>query len=383
MEENKEKEILDILASFEQELDDKLENIKSKVQKVKYYEVFKINEINFKNIFITEEKDEQGNVTHHIYCGDSSNEIMIIDEQGKVEIKNAELAQYLSETDLEKTIEENETERLTATSKKVKNIDKEEEKQVEDETQSINKDLKQQGQDLEISSYKKINDSHIAERMPEVFKNGEENGFAYSKTLGKYVIISKVDGQYKINENIEPAQMTMKSIISISADGERVEKKVPHALMKLPNNGQKEIAFTIDQYGYPNIETVDVLPCQQRIARAVRTQGEGVEAEENFETRREFEANGKQYEHDIAHQVQEIEQAQIDSNQIVDNDITPEDYIPNTEMTWGELMEDTGESLIKLIERYNREMTKNDGDSQNAVDTIEQDYGNVNRQREH
>lgn len=251
-----------------------------------------------------------------------------------------------------------------------------------DETKQIEQDLAEQGEDLKISKYRQIKDSHIDERMPEVFKDGEENGIAFSNKLNRFVIISKVNGQYQINENVEPARMTYKTIISISPDGQQVERKVPYALMKLPNNDEKEIAVTIDEYGISHIETVDVLPCQERIARAVREENEGLEGEEQLEIRRDFETEGKEYKHDIAHKVKDIEQAQKEANQTVDYDITPDDYIPNTEMTWGELMEDTGESLPKLIERYNREMAESDRDSKDVVDTIEQDYGMVNRQHE-
>ncbi len=40
-------------------------------------------------------------------------------------------------------------------------------------------------------------------------------------------------------------------------------------------------------------------------------------------------------------------------------------------------MDDTGESLPKLIERYNREMANEGADSKDVVNTIEQDYGNI------
>ena len=156
--------------------------------------------------------------------------------------------------------------------------------------------------------------------------------------------------------------------------------------MELPNNPNKEIAVTEEDganfYQKVEIETVDVLPCQERISREVREDGEGIEKEETLEMRREFETQGKEYKHDIAHQVQEIEQAQRDENKTVDYDITPDDYIPNTEMTWGELMEETGDSLPKLIERYENEMKdRNPEDAQQVVEEIEADYGMVNRER--
>lgn len=392
-----EKEILEILSSFENELNEKLEESKSEVQRVKYYEKFCINGIDFKNIFISTEKDAYGKVSYHVYCGDSSNEILLVDSEGNLKIINSELEKFLGEVDLEKTMEENEQnkERLKGISeiesqdKILENANKEqqeeneEEQKQEDDVEEIEENLEEQGQDLQISKYKKIKDSHISEKMPEVFKTGEENGLAFSKKLNRFVIISKVNGQYQMNENIEPAKITMKSVISISPDGEQVEKKVPHSLMKVPNNPRKEIAVTLDQYGEPHIETVDVLPCQQRIARAVREEGETLSSEESFEMRKEAERQGKEFGHELAHSMENIEEMQKENGQTIDTNITAEDYIPNTGITWGDLMEDTGESLPKLIERYNREIEKEGIDSEDAVEIIEQDYGNVNRQHQH
>lgn len=406
MEDNKnvfnpdEKNIVGILIAFERELEEKLEESKGKIERVKYYEKFTINGIDFSNMFVTTEKDVDGNISYHVYCGDSSNEIIAIDSEGKVEIKNPELQKYISDMDfdLEKLMEENEQdpEKLKGISEKAEpeemekalegedgeKDDSDDGKEQDEETREIEEDLKEQGEDLEISKYRQIKDSHIHERMPEVFQNGQQSGIAFSNKLNRFVIISKENGQYQVNENVEPGRMTWKTIISIDPNGEKVERKVPYALMKLPNNQEKEIAVTLDEYGIPSIETVDVLPCQERIARAVREQGEGPDKEESLQMRQEFEQEGTEYPHEIAHQVEEIEKAQIEENKTVDNDITEDDYIPNTEMTWGELMEETGESLPKLIERYNNDMAKEGADSKDVVDTIQYDYGNVNRQHQ-
>ena len=106
----KDKDIIEILSAFERELEEKLQESKAEVERVKYYEKFRINGIDFKNMFITTEKDVDGNISYHIYCGDSSNEIISIDSEGNVQIKNPELQKYISSMDfeLEKLMEENE-----------------------------------------------------------------------------------------------------------------------------------------------------------------------------------------------------------------------------------------------------------------------------------
>lgn len=412
MEENKsaqytfgpeEKQILAILDSFEQELQARLQENNGEVENIKYYEKFKMGDIDFNNIFITTEKDAEGNFTFHVYSGSSSNEILAVDKDGKVSSIIPELEAYLSNINLEEVIAENEKEpgRLKGISEKMtpeevkemlegkeKIVDEEEretDEQQEDKGETteekIKKDLEEQGEDLEISNYRKIKDKNVAERMPQVFGNSEENGIAYSNKLNRFVMLTNVNGKFKINDNVEPAQTAWKTIISIDENGESIEKRVPHALMETSNDKQ-EIAITYGPYGEIDIETVEVLPCDERIARGVRMQGEDATQEESYQIRNEFETEGTEYSHELAHQVNEVENAQRDSGQ-VDMNITEEDYIPNTQKTWGELVDETGESLVKLVERYNREMQKPDAESKKVVEIIEADYGAISREHKH
>lgn len=395
-----EKETLQAMETVEASVGKHIQK-KRELISTKYYSEFVINTpkepITLNNVFITAERNKEGDLSYHFRWimknkdGEQTiEEKIVIDENGEIYVAEG-LKDYLgdAEIDIDELMYENDDikkGRLKGVSEKAEPEEMEkaldEEKTPDEETQEIEEDLEEQGEDLKISKYRKIKDTHLPERMPDVFGDGAENGVAFSNKLNRFVIISKVNGKYQINENVEPARMTWKSIISIDPNGESIERKVPHALMKT-NRDDKEIAVTIGQYGEVDIETVDVLPCQERIAREVRTEREGIEKEESLEMRREFETQGKEYKHDLAHRVEDIEQAQKDANQTVDYDITPDDYIPNTEITWGELMEDTGESLPKLIERYNREMAKEGVDSKDVVDTIEYDYGNVGHQHEH
>lgn len=409
-----EKEILQKLSIVEASVN---KNNKEKNQRevisTKYYSEFVINTkkgpTTLNNVYITTERNKDGEMSYHFRWiiqkenGEQTiEENIVIYENGQTYITDG-LKDYLGdiEINIEDLMAENDSknDRLKGISEKVEPEDlkrtldekdkenkKEQQENSEDEeNQEIEESLEEQGEDLRISKYRKIKDSHISERIPEVFKDGEENGIAFSNKLNRFVIISKINGQYQLNENVDPARMTWKSIISVDAKGEKVERNVPHALMQIPNNDEKEIAVTIDNYGDVEIETVDVLPCQERIARKVREEGEGIEREENKETRDYFDKGGKENKHDLAHKVKEIEDAQKDANQTVDNDITPDDYIPNLNppKTWGNLMEETGESLPKLIDRYNKEITKEGVTSKEVIDTIEYDYGNVNREHNH
>ena len=409
MEENKsvqytfapeEKEILKKLAVVETAVS---KNISEKHQRelitTKYYSEFVINTpkgpITLNNVFITSERNKEGDMSYHFrWLKENEDgeqiieESIAIDENGEVYVSEA-LKDYLGDAIIsqEELMKENDNPKR----KRLKGISKiadkksikqyEQENQQDDEINQVEADLQEQGEDLKISGYRKIKDTHVGERIPDVFENGTENGLAFSNKLNSYVLISKIDGQYQLNKNVEPAKLTWESIISIDPNGEGVERKVPHGLMKT-NRDDKEIAVTIGQYGEPDIETVDVLPCQERISREVRSEGEGLEKQESLEIRKQFEQQGTEFKHDIAHNVQDIEEAQKEADVTVDYNITPDDYIPNTETTWGELMEETGESLPKLIERYNREISKEGADSKKVVEIIEYDYGIVNHQKD-
>ena len=391
-----EKEILEILSSFENEINERLQQSNGELESVRYYDNFSmqgVKQSEISGVFLTQEKDKDGNISYHLYYQDSSNEILSIDKDGNMHI-NPLWKEVIGEIDFEKSMEINDRElgRLKGISEKMtpeevekalkgeKKEDKQQDKEEKEPTpEEVEQSLQEQGQDLGISSIRMIKDKHLSERMPQAFDKSAEYGLAYSNKLNSYVIVDRVNGEFQLNENIEPAQTTMKRVISIDEKGERIEEKVPYALMKT-NDSSKEVAVTIGQYGYVDIETVDRLPCNERVARQVGVEGEGVQGQESYDMREAFATKGKEYSHQLAHQVEEVQKAQQESTGEKDYDITEDDYIPNTQKTWGELMDDTGESLPKLIERYNREMQKEGVESEKAVQTIEEDYGNVSHE---
>ena len=396
-----EKEILQKLNAVEASVN--AQNIQEKNQRelisTKYYSEFVINtekgSITLKDVFITAEQDSNGKTSYHFRWINENEkgeqvvtECLSIDVDGKVHT-SGDLAKYLGEElDIENLIESNDLEkgRLKGVSEKVSKLEKDEQdNSPKDKEQEIEQDLQEQEQDLGLTNIREIKDiQNIKERMPEVFGDSDEHAQGYSKTLGKFVMLEKVqDGgksKWQLNEKIQPAQRTLRTIISIDEKGDKIERKVPYALMKT-NRSDKEIAVTYGQYGTVNIQTVDVLPCQERIARQVREQGEDGRGQEDAQIRRDFKAGGKEYTHDLAHQVNEIEEMKEEVNQKPVNQISETDYIPNTDTTWKELMEDTGESLPTLIERYNRDMAKAEqSDSKSVVQSIIDDYEAVSHE---
>ena len=393
-----EKEILQKLNVVEASVN--AQNIQEKNQReiiaTKYYSEFVINTekgpITLKDVFITAEQDQNGKTSYHFRWINENEkgeqvvtECLAIDADGKVKT-SGDLAKYLGEElDIEDLIESNELEkgRLKGASEKVPKLEKDE--QDNSKEQEIDQDLQEQGQDLGLTNIREIKDiQNIKERNPDVFGDSDEHAQGYSQTLGRFVMVEKVqDGgksRWQLNEKVQPAQTTLRKIISIDEEGKKIEKKVPYALIKT-NRSDKEIAVSYGPYGTVNIETVDVLPCQERVARQVREQGEDGNGQEDAQIRRDFKAGGKEYTHDFAHQVEEIEETKMENDQEPENQITEEDYIPNTKMTWKELMEETGESLPQLVERYNRDMAKaGQSDSQSVVQSIIDDYEAVSHE---
>ena len=393
-----EKEILQKMDVVEASVN--AQNIQEKNQReivaTKYYSEFVINTekgpITLKDVFITAEQDQNGKTSYHFRWINENekgeqvvSECLAIDADGKVKT-SGDLAKYLGEElDIEGLMELNDLEkgRLKGASEKVSKLEKDE--QDNSKEQEIDQDLQEQGQDLGLTNIREIKDiQNIKERNPDVFGDSDEHAQGYSQTLGRFVMVEKVqDGgksRWQLNEKVQPAQTTLRKIISIDEEGKKIEKKVPYALMKT-NRSDKEIAVSYGPYGTVNIETVDVLPCQERVARQVREQGEDGNGQEDAQIRRDFKAGGKEYTHDFAHQVEEIEETKMENDQEPENQITEEDYIPNTKMTWKELMEETGESLPQLVERYNRDMAKaGQSDSQSVVQSIIDDYEAVSHE---
>lgn len=385
---SQENEILEILSSFEEELNLKLQESKSEVERIKYYEDFLIkgikkNEIS--GVFVTQEKDVNGNRSYHIYYQSPSNEILSKDYQGNIRVSK-KWSQVIGENiDFDSTMDLNNKEkgRLKGISEKAnqeeikKELDNKEQSRDNQKEEQIEEELEEDGQDLDISKYRKIKDKSLSERMPEVFEDSEENGIAFSNKLNKFVMIEKVNGKYQLNEKIEPAQMTWKTIISIDEKGEKIERKVPHSLMRVPNDLEKEVAVTIGEYGEIDIETVQITPCQERVARQVRTAPEGIENEETKQITDTINTEGRQLPDDLAHKQKELE----------------EKY--NVKVTnMYELQELDIENLIRIgaqsahmsIESFEDYVKKADGETlqekiENANKEIEEEYNGRKRPR--
>lgn len=422
-----EKDEIDL--NFEKKLNDVSESMRQAIQandrkliQTRYYKEFILNtnqgQLVLNDVFITIERNKEDDMEYHFRWAKENEqgemtieEKMMADKNGNIYSIEA-LRQYFenSTVDMETILSKNDKEkgRLLAIAEE-KGEDKKEEKENKEEPQNeeqeekkAEEDLKKDDKDIEISKFRRIKDNHLQERMPNVFNNSSEYAIAYSSTLGSFVVLEareEIDEKgelrknWKVNENVQTAGANYRSIISISENGDKVERKVPYALLRT-NRADKEIAITLESqnYGELDIETVDVMPCQARISRQVRAQGEGIEKQETLETRREFENSGTQdgvnkKAHEIAHGFEKAEEDQKEEAEAVDPSTIDENTpIPDTDMTWGELADETGENIMTLVERYNREKDemKSKGEkpeSKNIIQIIIDDYKAVSHDR--
>ena len=145
---------------------------------------------------------------------------------------------------------------------------------------------------------------------------GKKLGLAYSSKLGQYIITEKDENGIRIADEIKPAKPTMRSVISIDENGENVERKSPHALMKT-NRKDIEMSITIDIYGYIELGKVRVTPCNERVERPVK-----VQSKTNVPETEVIKATDTRTEnHEIAHNFEKGEEKGIEIqnlNMIID-----------------------------------------------------------------
>ena len=99
----------------------------------------------------------------------------------------------------------------------------------------------------------------------------------------------------------------MRSVISIDENGDKVERKSPHALMKT-NRKDIEMSITIDTYGYIELGKVRVTPCNERVERPVK-----VQSKTNVPETEVIKATDTRTEnHEIAHNFEKGEEKGIE-----------------------------------------------------------------------
>lgn len=387
-----EKETMEKLDQFESDMKENLTE-GERISSIEYYEKLKIKdnlEIN-SDIYIAKITKEDGTERVGIYAKDSNNLLGYINEEGHIEfidplLRSLELELTLE--DLKKLNIENiraKSEELTPEEleeyiekQKEDNVkdDKREEKEKKDledkNEEEANKELMEnEGQDLGITYYRKIKDSRLQLEFPELKR--KKLGLAYSSKLGQYIITEKDENGIRITDEIKPAKPTMRSVISIDENGDNVERKSPHALMKT-NRKDIEMSITIDTYGYIELGKVRVTPCNERVERPVRIQSKTNTPENDV-----IEATDTEKEnHEIAHNFEEGEEKGLEIqslNMVID--------LGNGETTTIEKEAEKAKvSPEEFLNLYNEAEGKNPKEKiDNAHEEIEEQFRGNERKR--
>ena len=346
-----EKEILEILESFQNEFAELSKDHKRDIVRVEYYEIFKMKKGDIPGLFVTIEQSAEG-ISYHLYFQSPQNEIGSMDENGNINIKE-EWKDTLWAEDIKKCIENEKQEGLKGISEKTEphemseRLDKSKKEetnkeQEEDKSEEqIQRDIGGQ-EDLGISYYRQINDINFGKQIGMNLNGYQEIGLAFSQTKNAFILVGKKDGIFEQVEGFKLAQPTLKKVISIDEQGENVETEVPHALMKT-NNPDKELSITIGQYGYIEVGTIDRLPCDKRVKRQVREKGETDRGRTVTSVNNAIEYSGKNgldnWVHNKNHMRGDTSQTADVAEEISQNS---DEYIPETDITWIEFANKCG-----------------------------------------
>lgn len=420
-----EEEILNKMDIVEASVRQKIQEMDQRELEVtKFYSEFVISTKNgpvtLKNVYITQEKDQTGNISYHFrWINERKNGNKTIDEhividENRGSYASEELKDYIdglkiNMNGLMKENGDNERTRLIAKSEKLKK--EEMEKIVKENNNNMQKEEKNEekiGKDiggdenLQIDYYRQIKDDNLDEQIKKDFSGYEEKGIAYSKTKNAFIMVGKKDGKFQMVDGFEPAQPTFRTVMSIDEKGEKVEKKVPHALMKT-SNSQKEMSITIGQYGYIEAGTVDRLPCNERVEMQVREEGETEIDRTSPQLRRAIRTQGTEAVHNWVHGHEE-QNENMNANDSRNEDLVDEienggkhlddnkenEYIPGTNKTWRQFAnecgyrgEDSIEHAQEIFEKE-RENSKNEDKSndeliEDIIDEKNEEFHELNR----
>lgn len=419
-----EEEILNKMDIVEASVRQKIQEMDQRELEVtKFYSEFVINTKNgpvtLKNVYITQEKDQTGNISYHFrWINERKNGNKTIDEhividENRGSYASEELKDYIDglKINMNGLMKENGDKERTRLNVKSEKLKKEEIEKIIKENNDMHKENtneKKIGEDiggdenLQIDYYRQIKDDNLDEQIKKDFSGYEEKGIAYSKTKNAFIMVGKKDGKFQMVDGFEPAQPTFRTVMSIDEKGEKVEKKVPHALMKT-SNSQKEMSITIGQYGYIEAGTVDRLPCNERVEMQVREEGETEIDRTSPQLRRAIRTQGTEAVHNWVHgheeQNENMNAKDSRNEDLVDeienggkhlDDNKENDYIPGTNKTWRQFAnecgyrgEDSIEHAQEIFEKE-RENSKNEDKSndeliEDIIDEKNEEFHELNR----
>lgn len=262
--------------------------------------------------------------------------------------------------------------------KTLEELERENENREMDKKEQIENDLSTDGQDLEITYFRKIIDKDFMKEFPETCHGAEEIGMAYSETLKSYILVAKYGDKFEIAKGTEPAKATMKQVYSIDRSNEKINQESPNAIMPIMGNGYrngtKELSITIGQYGYIETQVVDVSRENVRVGKDIREQGEGRTQEKTAEEKEQAKSWGSEKTENEVNLIENENGPDVDKmrQRIIDNML--EQYGEELESLYRGNEKEILLSLQRRIEKAVRNGNITEEDIQNNVkNDIEED----------
>lgn len=262
--------------------------------------------------------------------------------------------------------------------KTLEELERENENREMDKKEQIENDLSTDGQDLEITYFRKIIDKDFMKEFPETCHGAEEIGMAYSETLKSYILVAKYGDKFEIAKGTEPAKATMKQVYSIDRSNEKINQESPNAIMPIMGNGYrngtKELSITIGQYGYIETQVVDVSRENVRVGKDIREQGEGRTQEKTAEEKEQAKSWGSEKTENEGNLIENENGPDVDKmrQRIIDNML--EQYGEELESLYRGNEKEILLSLQRRIEKAVRNGNITEEDIQNNVkNDIEED----------
>lgn len=263
--------------------------------------------------------------------------------------------------------------------KKLEDLENEEKENEQNKREEISKDLSQDGQDLQITSYRKIIDKTFMQEFPETCQGAKEIGMAYSETLGTFVLVAKYHDKFEIAKGTEPAKATMRQVYNVDREKGEVTQESPTALMPIKGNGYKdgtkELSITIGQYGYVETQVVSVSRENVRVGKDIAEQGESrSKQEKSYQEKQQERAWGTEATENEVDLIENRENPEIDMmrQRIISNIL--EQYGEELKSLYNGNEEEIRLSLERRIEKAVRNGRITEEDIQEAVEQdVEED----------
>ncbi|MDO5557319.1 MAG: hypothetical protein Q4G05_03655 [Clostridia bacterium] len=396
-----EEEILEKMKQFIDELEKQRRKSlnQEEIRQIRYYEEFDLAKIRLENVFVVILEDEEKDKISEVYLDNPNKKIIRMNEKiDKVaidenmdkflELNNVskdELVEYiqnLNEENLRAKVEDISKDEMTSQLQIIeKNTNNDEKIKIQNDL-SKNTNL---GEDLEITYYKKFIDDRFQNDFPEIVSGAQEVGIAYSEKLNAFICVTKTDKGFELADGTVPSRPTMRTVISIDENGEKIEKKTPYALIEM-SDSRREISVNIEEHGYVEAEKIERTSSNQRIGRKVEGQGESKRVSKEIKDLTERGKNEISEIEEIAENYEENEKIG-DKIQTIDDVQRNDEWIIDLDNGEQIIMKDEAQKARVSIEEFKKFFIEAEGKTpeeklDNAHEDIEEYYKHPGRFRD-